>query len=1057
MKKWLSRDLLYLYSPTSIEQRIRRQPLENFIHASPISSYDKTFPVNNPHGRVKESRESNAKTIGKQVCGDPAIASSSAWTNGTAHPSVPLRSLFTTRTIQRGERIAFIPFSSVLTGERVYKLLHTHYPSLTQRSKRAGTYRLNCRKTSCAASRTPSDCHSPCALTCHSASSTDSSSSVSVLSSGSSTGSFENVCQHRRDCSKELDQDVDFFLQKLGRIETKNTSWNSSFAELWSRDAILLTVFLFFLKKNATTVKNRSKENHKNEECTGGVQGSEETQGDTEGLFPYVPPTSSAATSSTVSQRVREIQKNGRSWNAVQLWVAHWPPVMPSFGPGLHCLASHDMTFQSPRGRPTTPRCPSSSPPPPSRTTTTPLLSSSTLPASLLSTANVAAAPTTTVERMKVSRSTARDPSVHLSGQKEEVKERATPGTMRPIDDRGRRLANAMKKGVHAAWEEDDVLCVQEKKNAMDLTTCESGVVQRTPQQLKDFFSGHRSSALTVRQHHQQVMPCATIVRTMRRKYLSRLAHDTDCMLRRVREALAGAAVHTIPSASAVTSSFADDGGRRRAETEQEEEADLQDLRWAHFMLRSRGVRLRPRGSDARAWKDVHHRMGRNHVEADDDDDGCLEGLALVPFLDMLNHSATQYNVTYTITASSSVASFPFASSSTRRCATDAYREEDERDDERLSFTRRNAPPVGNDEREGGILVMAARTIGPGEELTMHYGNELQRGIRTRTDPAAFGGEAAEEPVTRVGGDRYVGTASRRVPFFSASSPRTRRVHEEKAIRPQPVSEFMRDVRTKEEFDTLTPPAFQATTSTVHSRSGRIQPLDIRVPEGLLLRAATQWHTHQLSWEERSKGSRTPTPPLHEGPDAFLQGGKPKAAIQQHKKQEKDKVGVSFPSDTMVHHTKESVSNTTCPTLSTSENVRSLAADVQEEEELLHRLCKLYQEQQISPSAVDAKVKAVQARREAEAEIEWIWRFGFPRSEEEVLFEASRRWCSGLRARVAQLTDARRHGRPGEFVLGVPEGLQHLREQRLHLERDRYHNRRIFPPQNHFTPEDAVE
>ncbi|KAG5511118.1 hypothetical protein GH5_07325 [Leishmania sp. Ghana 2012 LV757] len=92
-----------------------------------------------------------------------------------------------------------------------------------------------------------------------------------------------------------------------------------------------------------------------------------------------------------------------------------------------------------------------------------------------------------------------------------------------------------------------------------------------------------------------------------------------------------------------------------------------------------------------------------------------------------------------------------------------------------------------------------------------------------------------------------------------------------------------------------------------------------------------------------------------------------------------------------------------------------------------------------SPSAV--------ARREMEQEVQWLWRFGFLRSEEEKNREAALLWSRGLRKRIAHLTDVRRKGRPGEFVVGVPEGLRHLREQRAQLERDRYNNNKVFPPQ----------
>ncbi|CCW64612.1 unnamed protein product [Phytomonas sp. EM1] len=87
------------------------------------------------------------------------------------------------------------------------------------------------------------------------------------------------------------------------------------------------------------------------------------------------------------------------------------------------------------------------------------------------------------------------------------------------------------------------------------------------------------------------------------------------------------------------------------------------------------------------------------------------------------------------------------------------------------------------------------------------------------------------------------------------------------------------------------------------------------------------------------------------------------------------------------------------------------------------------------------------AQHEAVIEATWLWRYGFIRSDAEKSYEASQRWSNGLRNRIANLTDVRRKGRPGEFVIGVPEGLEYLRSQREALEREWYHNTRIFPPQ----------
>ncbi|PWV03080.1 hypothetical protein C4B63_1g30 [Trypanosoma cruzi] len=90
----------------------------------------------------------------------------------------------------------------------------------------------------------------------------------------------------------------------------------------------------------------------------------------------------------------------------------------------------------------------------------------------------------------------------------------------------------------------------------------------------------------------------------------------------------------------------------------------------------------------------------------------------------------------------------------------------------------------------------------------------------------------------------------------------------------------------------------------------------------------------------------------------------------------------------------------------------------------------------------------VDSNEEARTEATWLWRFGFSRTDDEKAYIASRLWSKGLRRRIAQLTDVRRKGRPGEFVIGVPEGLQQLREQRERLERERFGGAAVFPPQN---------
>jgi hypothetical protein len=56
-------------------------------------------------------------------------------------------------------------------------------------------------------------------------------------------------------------------------------------------------------------------------------------------------------------------------------------------------------------------------------------------------------------------------------------------------------------------------------------------------------------------------------------------------------------------------------------------------------------------------------------------------------------------------------------------------------------------------------------------------------------------------------------------------------------------------------------------------------------------------------------------------------------------------------------------------------------------------------------------------------------------------------WHAHLRRRVQRMHDATRRGRPGEYVVGVPLGLEHLRAARQNLEANKYRGRKVFPPQ----------
>ncbi|CUG87851.1 Hypothetical protein, putative [Bodo saltans] len=90
---------------------------------------------------------------------------------------------------------------------------------------------------------------------------------------------------------------------------------------------------------------------------------------------------------------------------------------------------------------------------------------------------------------------------------------------------------------------------------------------------------------------------------------------------------------------------------------------------------------------------------------------------------------------------------------------------------------------------------------------------------------------------------------------------------------------------------------------------------------------------------------------------------------------------------------------------------------------------------------------AMSRKEGAVADAEWAFRFGFVKSAAEKEADASCMWDNGLKERVARLTDIRRKGEPGEFVVGVPEGLHHLHAERERLQREKFQGKTIFPPQ----------
>jgi hypothetical protein len=90
---------------------------------------------------------------------------------------------------------------------------------------------------------------------------------------------------------------------------------------------------------------------------------------------------------------------------------------------------------------------------------------------------------------------------------------------------------------------------------------------------------------------------------------------------------------------------------------------------------------------------------------------------------------------------------------------------------------------------------------------------------------------------------------------------------------------------------------------------------------------------------------------------------------------------------------------------------------------------------------------AMSRKEGAVADAEWAFRFGFVKSSAEKEADASCMWDGGLKDRVARLTDIRRKGQPGEFVIGVPEGLHHLHAERERLQREMFQGKTVFPPQ----------
>ena len=117
--------------------------------------------------------------------------------------------------------------------------------------------------------------------------------------------------------------------------------------------------------------------------------------------------------------------------------------------------------------------------------------------------------------------------------------------------------------------------------------------------------------------------------------------------------------------------------------------------------------------------------------------------------------------------------------------------------------------------------------------------------------------------------------------------------------------------------------------------------------------------------------------------------------------------------------------------------------DQQEEEEHRRNLReKLYERYPVQ--------KLLTAQRHSgvcEDLLSWEWQYGFPIPKDELEYVRELLWARSLKGRVQRMMDVRRKGRPGEFVVGVPEGLQSLKRHRERIERELYGGRRIFPPQ----------
>jgi hypothetical protein len=99
-----------------------------------------------------------------------------------------------------------------------------------------------------------------------------------------------------------------------------------------------------------------------------------------------------------------------------------------------------------------------------------------------------------------------------------------------------------------------------------------------------------------------------------------------------------------------------------------------------------------------------------------------------------------------------------------------------------------------------------------------------------------------------------------------------------------------------------------------------------------------------------------------------------------------------------------------------------------------------------APRARDPQSR-IGKRREGVSAAEWAWMFGFVKPAEEAAKEAGDRWHRRLFNAAAKLTAPLSKAEKGQFVIGVPAGLDRLKSQRDELVRGKYKGQQVFPPQ----------